>query len=194
MDGGGSDETGSDAADAPVPGNDDVPPAEDTGSAPGDTPVLLDGSEMDTEPLDAEPIDTTVVLLDGASDTTMLDVIADAAEDAAGEVAEDTAEDGPSDVASDRPVTGNCLEQIIANSYSAGEATCAACKESSGLQNPLETQCKAMVDCLQDASCTNRSNPNNCFLGCQNVVSGGSQVETGACVSALMEAANCPTQ
>lgn len=94
----------------------------------------------------------------------------------------------------DKPDAGNCLELIIASSYSVGGQACSACKESSGQQNSLETQCQTMVDCLAAASCTNKNNSNNCFLNCQNTVTGGSQVETGACVSALMDAASCPTQ
>jgi hypothetical protein len=180
-DGSTLDGSGSDAEDAPLTDK-DGPAGETPASDDGGIPPVLDGGGVDFGTPDSTVLLDGAVLLDAEIDTAEPDVGADAAEDSA------------PDTAMDKPDAGNCLEQIIASSYAVGGQACSACKESSGQQNSLETQCKTMVDCLAAAACTNKNSSNNCFLNCQNAVTGGNQVETGACVAALMTAASCPTE
>jgi hypothetical protein len=69
------------------------------------------------------------------------------------------------------------------NGYASPPAMpCSACLEN-GMSR--ETQCKAMLDCLD----TNYPCTGNCYTGCRNTngVSGPSE----ACVMALLSAASC---
>jgi len=100
------------------------------------------------------------------------------------------APDVPKDIGLDIPPdqpkidsgAGNCIQQIIANGYSASPAPpCSACVENG---NSLAAKCTAMLDCLAPPKTS------AAFTNCLNSVAGSSVV--GNCVSALTTA-GCPT-
>jgi hypothetical protein len=73
---------------------------------------------------------------------------------------------------------GTCIQRFQASGYSLGTdaaiAACSGCIENS---TPKESQCKAMIDCIQPSwpSCT-RGSP--CWTNCQNTSGSDSVVET----------------
>jgi hypothetical protein len=80
----------------------------------------------------------------------------------------------------------NCVDNIKRMGYAYTAAMpCSACVE---MGTSRETACRAMIDCLDAASCTSSSS--NCWLTCRN--SNGISGPTESCVSALVAAACMP--
>jgi hypothetical protein len=168
VDGGNVDAESSDALDAPLLSS-DVAASETGVSDDVGAPIVLDSGAQDSE-----AIDTTVVFLDAEVDTSVPDVAADSA----------------ADIAPNTVDAGTCLQQIVSNGYAFLPAhPCSECQDPTQPSNPdLHTQCQAMIDCLEAASCQTSSE--GCWLACRNSVS-GNQIATETCVAALVTAA-CP--
>lgn len=169
VDGGGSvDAEASDALDAPLLNN-DGPASDETGaSSDGVVLIQIDTGAQDSEGVDSAAIDTTVVFFDAEAETSMVDA---AAPDMAAAVD-----------------AGTCLQQIVSNGYAFLPADpCSQCQDPTQPSHPdLHTQCQAMIDCLEAASC--QSSSDSCWLACRNSVS-GNQIATETCVVALVTAA-----
>jgi hypothetical protein len=81
---------------------------------------------------------------------------------------------------------GNCVDNIKRMGYAYTAAMpCSACVE---MGTSREAACKAMIDCLDAASCTSSSS--NCWLTCRNA--NGISGPTESCVNALVNAACMP--
>jgi len=78
-------------------------------------------------------------------------------------------------------MSGNCIDEIQANGYSAGAApSCSACNDNG---KSLQTQCEAVIDCMAPLwPCTG-----NCLTQCYNMA--GASGPVMSCVSALTTAA-----
>jgi len=174
-----------DALDAPGPGDDgatslDVGPGVDSGIV-----IVLDSGRVDSE-----GVDGSVVILDTSLDSTAADAPVDSPADAAADLP-------VVDTAAVEAFAGTCIEQIISNGYAfTGAPACSACVGNQTPPNPLDTECRQMLDCLQaPPGCTKPGTPTaNCWTDCLNSIPGGTAVTapTSSCVSALTTAAACP--
>jgi hypothetical protein len=165
-----------------------------SGSDDGGTDAPVSGPETGS-PSDAKPLPPDVFV---QADTPPVAPEASGPEpgpepgpDAPADLARDLVVDLTPDTAPPRPEAGldagTCIQRFQASGYSLGTdaaiAACSGCIENS---TPKESQCKAMIDCIQPSwpSCT-RGSP--CWTNCQNTSGSDSVVE--AYVATLVSAA-----
>lgn len=173
------------------------------GSGGGTSGGRSDAVDAGTKPHDAQ-VDTPLGDFDVPFDTSANpDSPPDnrpALEVARPETAPEPGRDAPRDTSldslPDRPDTAfdasTCIQTFKSSGYSlssssdAGVNACSECKDNNG--NPLESQCRRMIDCLVPLWVCRPGNT-ECWIGCRNGVAG--DMVLNDCVSALVNKA-CP--